>query len=219
MAELIIKDKAGKQVGTHTLSDVFAKVHASTTTIHRTVVPEEANKRQGTQKTKTRAEIRGGGRKPYKQKKTGNARQGSTRSPHYAHGAMALALTPRDYDKKVNRRERRAAILAAFNAQAEAGNVHIVDSITFATPKTSDAIALLNSLGLVGARRVLVILPTYDEVAYKSLRNIPYVEVRTAPTSEEGGKAQPFSARDLLVSKNIVVAKDAIAKIEEVWGK
>jgi len=219
VAELIIRDKAGKNVGKHTLSEVFSTVHASATTIHRTVVAEESNKRQGTQKTKTRAETRGGGRKPYKQKKTGNARQGSTRSPHYAHGAMALALTPRDYDKKVNRRERRAAILAAFNAQAEAGNVHIVESISFAEPKTKEALNLLTSLGLLGARRVLIILPAYDEVAYKTFRNIPYVEVRTAPTAEEGGKAQPFSARDLLVSKNIVVAKDAIAKMEEVWGK
>ena len=91
----------------------LATVRVSLTSLHRAVVAEEANKRQGTQKTKTRSEVRGGGRKPYKQKKTGNARQGSIRSPHYAHGGLALAITPRDYSKKQNKQERRNAILAA----------------------------------------------------------------------------------------------------------
>src|SRR5436190_23449512 len=103
-----VKDKKGKAAGSVTISDKVAKATASHTTIHRTIVAEEANKRQGTQKTKTRSEAKGGGRKPYKQKKTGNARQGTIRAPQYAHGGMALALTPRDYEKKVNRKERRA---------------------------------------------------------------------------------------------------------------
>src|SRR5688572_12496715 len=114
MAELEIKDKGGKTVGKRTVSDTIANAVVKSVSTHRAVVAEEANARQGTQKTKTRSEVRGGGRKPYKQKKTGNARQGTIRAPHYAHGGMALALSPRDYEKKVNRKERRAAILGAF---------------------------------------------------------------------------------------------------------
>lgn len=223
MAQLEIKGKDGKTVGQLDLSEKLAGASVSLVTAHRAVVAEEANKRQGTQKTKTRSEVRGGGRKPYKQKKTGNARQGSIRSPHYAHGGMALALTPRDYTKKVNKKERRAAILAALSAHIEAGNVSVVDAITFATPKTKDAQAFLAALGLKDQRRLLVILPEYDEVALKSFRNLPNVTVRTAPASTANGaeavKTAAFSTRDLLVAHKVVVAKDAIARIEEVWAK
>lgn len=154
MAQLDIKGKDGKTVGQLSLSEKILIASVSPVVAHRAVVAEEANKRQGTQKTKTRSEVRGGGRKPYKQKKTGNARQGSIRAPHYAHGGMALAITPRDYSKKVNKKERRAAILAAFSAQVEAGNVTFVDSITFAEPRTKDAQAMLAALGLKDQRRV-----------------------------------------------------------------
>lgn len=223
MAQIDIKGKNGQLVGQHQLSDKLSTASVSFVTAHRTVVAEEANARQGTQKAKTRSETRGGGRKPYKQKKTGNARQGSIRSPHYAHGGMALAVAPRDYDKKVNKRERRAAILAALSAHIEAGNVTLVDSLEFAEPKTRDAIAILSALGLKDARRVLVVLPEYDEVALKSFRNLSYVTVRTAPSSTAGGvegaKTAVFSARDLLVAHNIIIAKDALARIEEVWAK
>ena len=210
MASIEVKDKSGKKVGKHDLSATLTTISASHTTIHRSVVAEEANKRQGTQSAKTRSETRGGGRKPYKQKKTGNARQGTIRAPHYAHGGMALAVKPRDYSKKINIRERRAAILSAFAMHVEADNVTVVDSIKFAEPKTKDATAFLNALGLGEARRVLVI------------RNLGNVVVRTAPATvkrgEEGPKTQAFSARDVLVAHKIVVAKDALAKIEEVWG-
>lgn len=222
MASIEVKDKSGKKVGKHDLSATLTTISASHTTIHRSVVAEEANKRQGTQSAKTRSETRGGGRKPYKQKKTGNARQGTIRAPHYAHGGMALAVKPRDYSKKINIRERRAAILSAFAMHVEADNVTVVDGIKFAEPKTKDATAFLNALGLGEARRVLVILPEYDEVALKCFRNLGNVVVRTAPATvkrgEEGPKTQAFSARDVLVAHKIVVAKDALAKIEEVWG-
>ena len=222
MATIEIKDKGGKKVGSHDLSAVLTTIGASHTTIHRTVVAEEANARQGTQSAKTRSEVRGGGRKPYKQKKTGNARQGTIRAPHYAHGGMAMAVKPRDYSKKVNQRERRAAILSSLAMHFEAGNVSVVDAIAFAQPKTKDAIALLAALGLGGVRRVLVILPEYDEVTLKSFRNLTNVVVRTAPASvksgEEGPKTQAFSARDVLVAHKVVVAKDALARIEEVWS-
>jgi large subunit ribosomal protein L4 len=217
MAELEIKNMTGKTVGKQALSEALTNAEVKPVSLHRVVVAEEAAGRQGTQKTKTRSEARGGGRKPYKQKKTGNARQGSIRAPHYAHGGMALALTPRDYTKKVNKKEKRAALVAALSAHIEAGNVSVVDSINFDTPKTKEATALLEALGLKDQRRVLVVLPQYDQIALKSFRNLPNVTVRTAPSNEERAKTQVFSTRDLLVAHKVVIAKDAFAKIEEAW--
>jgi large subunit ribosomal protein L4 len=205
------------------ISEKLKNAPAKMVSIHRTVVAEEANKRQGTQEAKTRSEVRGGGRKPYKQKKTGNARQGSIRAPHYAHGGMALAVKPRDYEKKVNRKERRAAILASLSAHIQAGNVSVVEKIAFAEPKTKHATDLLKSLGLENQRRVLVILPGYDEVTYKCFRNLENVEVRTAPAAvkegEEAVKTAVFSTRDLLVARKVVVAQEALSRIQEVWAK
>ncbi|MCX7800874.1 MAG: 50S ribosomal protein L4 [Fimbriimonadales bacterium] len=213
MAQLEIKDKSGKAVGT---VEVATKT-VGTPVLHRAVVAEEANRRQGTQSAKTRSEVSGGGRKPYRQKKTGNARQGSIRAPHYAHGAMALAVKPRDYDKKVNKKERRAAIWAAFSMKVESGDVTVVDSIAFAAPKTKEAAELLKAHGVHEAKRVLVVLPEYDEVAYKSFRNLPNVTVRTAPLTE--GKSAAPSARDILVARKIVVAQEALSRMQEVWSK
>lgn len=223
MASFDIKDKSGKKVGTHEVSAAIAEANPPMSTVHRTVVAEEANKRQGTQKTKTRSEVRGGGRKPYKQKKTGNARQGTIRAPHYAHGGMALAITPRDYDKKVNKKERRAALLGALNQKLQSGDLSIADAILFAEPKTKNATDMLKAFGLENVRRVLVILTHYDEVTYKCFRNIPSVTVRTAPASTAGGaevaKTSAFSTRDMVVAHKVLIAKDALAKIEEVWAK
>ena len=219
MADIKIVRPDGQDAGTHTLSDKLANATAKLVTTHRAVVAEEANKRQGTQKTKTRSEARGGGRKPYKQKKTGNARQGTIRAPQYAHGGMALALTPRSYEKKVNKKEKRAAILGALSVHFEAGNVQVVDAINFAAPRTKDALALLKGLGLENQRRVLVILPEVDDATYKSFRNLKNVEVRTAPSTEAGAKTSAFSTRDVLVAQKIVVAQEALARIEEVWAK
>jgi large subunit ribosomal protein L4 len=222
MASIEIQDSKGKKVGSHDLSAALTTISASHTTIHRTVVAEEANKRQGTQSAKTRSETRGGGRKPYKQKKTGNARQGTIRAPHYAHGGMALAVKPRDYSKKINKQERRAAILSSLAMHVEAGNVSVVDKVAFAAPKTKDAVAFLAALGLGDVKRVLLVLPEYDETVLKCFRNLGNVVVRTAPASvkkgEEGPRTQAFSARDLLVAHKVVIVKDALAKIEEVWA-
>jgi large subunit ribosomal protein L4 len=223
MAEIQIQRKDGKKAGKFEINEKLATAPAKMVSTHRTVVAEEANKRQGTQSAKTRSEVRGGGRKPYKQKKTGNARQGSTRSPHYAHGAMALAVKPRDYEKKINRKERRAAILGALSAHLEAGNVTVIDSIVFAEPRTKQAVDLLKAFGLENQPRVLVILPQYDEVTYKSFRNLPNVEVRTAPAAVAGGseavKTSVFSTRDLLVARKLVIAQEALTRIQEVWAK
>ena len=202
------------------------RAEAKPSTVHRVVVAEQANMRQGTQSAKTRGETRGGGRKPYKQKKTGRARQGSIRSPLYAHGGMALAVKPRDYDQKVNRKERRLALKTALTAKFDAGDVIVVDSISFASPKTKDAMAMLASVGAAG-KRILVILPQCDEATYKSFRNLRNgdemkVEVRTAPVSVKPGadsiKTQSFSTRDVFLATKIVIAKDALTAMEEVWA-
>src|SRR3954470_12568930 len=182
---LEVKDKSGKAVGKLSVSDKITGAPVKAVSMHRAIVAEEANKRQGTQKTKTRSEVRGGGRKPYKQKKTGNARQGTIRAPHYAHGGMALAVEPRDYSKKVNKKERRAAILTSFAAHLDAGNVTVADTLTFTEAKTKQAHDLLKAHGLSDVRRVLVVLPAYDEMSFKSFRNMKNVTVRTAPTNNK----------------------------------
>lgn len=218
MANVEIKSAKGKVVGTHEVNASITGAEVRPHLLHRAVVAEENNSRQGTQSARTRSEARGGGRKPYRQKKTGNARQGSIRAPHYAHGGMALAVKPRSYEVGVNRKERRAALIGALATKIAAGDVVLVDKIAFGAPKTKDALALLGALGLGDVRRVLVVLPAYDEVALKCFRNLPNVEVRTAPAREQGAKTSAFSTRDLLVAHKIVIAQDAMKAIEEVWA-
>lgn len=224
MSEIEIKSKDGKGVGKHTFGEKISKLRqASHTSLHRTILAEEANGRQGTQSAQTRSEVSGGGRKPYRQKKTGNARQGSTRAPHYSHGAMALAVKPRDYSKKVNKKERRASILTALFERINGGDVTVVDVIAFAEPKTKSAIEVLKNLGVADSRKVLVILPGHDANTFKSFRNLENVTVKTAPVrssakGDEAPKTDVFSARDLLVAHKIVIAKDALVKVEEAWA-
>ncbi|HXH59809.1 MAG TPA: 50S ribosomal protein L4 [Fimbriimonadaceae bacterium] len=217
MSELEIKNAQGKVVGKHKLADAVASLGLQQGPLHRTVVAENANARQGTQSARTRSDARGGGRKPYKQKKTGNARQGTIRAPHYAHGGVAFAPKPRDYGKKVNKKERRLAIISAFSAQVEAGNVLVTDKIAFAEPRTKQAVELLKAYGLDSAKRVLVVVSDVDPIVTKSFRNIPSVEVRTAASKE--GKSRAFSARDLAVAHKILITKDALERSEEAWTK
>lgn len=221
MASLEVKDKTGKVVGKVELKAASADTKVSRSVLHRAVVAEEANSRQGTQAAKTRSEVRGGGRKPYKQKKTGNARQGTIRAPHYTHGGVVFAVKPRSYDKKINRKERRAALVGALAEKIEAGVVTIADEIVFAEPKTKHAAELLKKLNLDDVRRLLVVLPEYDEKTYKCFRNLEGVEVRTAPTgkADEKAKSSTFSTRDVLVAHKILIAQDALKRIEEVWSK
>ncbi|MCW5939404.1 MAG: 50S ribosomal protein L4 [Fimbriimonadaceae bacterium] len=196
--------------------DNLKELSVSPNLLHRVVVAEEANARQGTQSAKTRSEVRGGGKKPYKQKKTGNARQGTIRAPHYAHGGMALAVKPRDYSKKVNRKERRLALLGAFAAKLNSGDMVIVDKIAFEAPKTKNALDLLKKHGLSEARRVLVVLPEHHEPTLRSFRNIEGVEVRTAPRRDGTGEA--FGTRDLVVAHKVLVSKEAVAVLEATYS-
>lgn len=219
MAKFDVKDTKGKKVGQIELADDFVGAKPADHVLHRTVVAEMANARQGTQSAKTRSEVKGGGKKPYKQKKTGNARQGTTRAPHYAHGGMALAVKPRDYAKKVNRKERQLAILGAIAEKLDSGKLTIAEAIVFAEPKTKHAIDMLKALELQDSKRLLVILETSDDATYKCFRNLPNVTVRTAPGGTKDAKTATFSARDVLVAHNVLIAKGAFAKIEEVWVK
>lgn len=221
MKDFNIKDSSGKVVGKHSLADVLASVRVLPHLLHKAVVTEEANSRQGTQSAKTRAEVRGGGRKPYKQKKTGNARQGSIRSPHYRHGGVAFAPKPRDYSKKINKKEKRAALLGAIASKFELGTVTIVDHVSFNEPKTKMATAFLDALNLANARRILLILPEYDEIIYKSFRNLPNVVVRTAPNTgaSEEMKTVTFSTRDMLVAHQVIIVQDALKRVEEAWSR
>lgn len=215
MAEIEIKNEKGKVVGKHKLAEPIAGLEVAKSVLHRVVVTEEANARQGTQSAKTRSETRGGGRKPYKQKKTGNARQGTIRAPHYAHGGMALAVKPRDYSKKVNRKERRLAIIASFNAKVQADAMIVVEDLKIATPKAKTARDLMTAWGVVDTRRVLIVVADHDETVLKSFRNFPNVTIRTAPSRD--GKAASFSTRDLLIAHKIVITQSAMTKTEEVW--
>ncbi len=217
MAELEIKNVQGKVVGKHKLAEPIAAVGGVQGPLHRTVQAEEANARQGTQSAKTRSDAHGGGRKPYKQKKTGNARQGTIRAPHYAHGGVAFAPKPRDYSKKVNKKERKLAAISAFSVRAAAGDILVADKIAFGEPKTKAAAALLKGYGLDGTKRVLVVIADNDPIAIKCFNNIPNVHVRTAPSKE--GKASAFSTRDLLVATKILITKEALEKTEEAWTK
>jgi large subunit ribosomal protein L4 len=217
MSKISIFDAKGKAKGDHAIHEAIAASDVSIHVLHRAVVTEESNKRQGTQKTKSRSEARGGGRKPYKQKKTGNARQGTIRAPHYAHGGMALALTPRDHTKGLNKKERRLAIIGAFAQKSAAGEVIAVDKIAFTEPKTKHAVALLESLGLANVRRVLIVLAEHDPVILRCFRNLPNVVVRTAPNRE--GKGEPFSTRDLIVAHKVVFTKAALEASEAAWIK
>jgi large subunit ribosomal protein L4 len=218
MRSFEVKNSQGKVIGSYSLTGAIASAEVAPHLLHKAVVTEEANARQGTQCAKTRAEVRGGGRKPYKQKKTGRARQGSIRAPQYRHGGVVFAPKPRGYDKKINKKEKRAALLSAIAAKFDAGDVTIVDAISLNEPKTKSAVAFLEALNLKDTRRVLLILPEHNEATYKSFRNLPNVAVRTAPSTGEE-KTTTFSTRDMLVAHKVVVAQDALKKIEEAWSK
>lgn len=217
MAEIEIKNGQGKVVGKHKVADAISKLGPIENLLHRVIIAEQANARQGTHCAKTRSEAHGGGRKPYAQKKTGNARQGTIRAPHYAGGGMAFAIKPRDYSRKVNKKERRLATISAFSSRVGDGDIQVVDKIAFGEPKTKQAVELLKAHGLDNVRRVLVVVAENDPTVTKSFHNMPNVEVRTAPGRD--GKANAFSTRDLLVAHKVLITKEAIEKTEEAWTK
>ena len=175
MASVTIQTQAGKSTGSADLADNVFGVEPNMSVMHQVVTAQLAARRAGTQSTKTRSEVSGGGAKPYRQKGTGNARQGSTRAPHFSGGGIALGPKPRSYAQKTPKKMVRLALRSALSDRAATGAVTVVEAWEFATPSTKAAVAALSALGLEG--RVLIVLSDADAAAALSFRNIPEVQI------------------------------------------
>jgi large subunit ribosomal protein L4 len=206
MASVKVYNIEGKEVGTMELSDAVFGVEVNEHLMHLAVVSQLANKRQGTQSAKTRAEVSGGGRKPWRQKGTGHARQGSTRSPQWTGGGVVFAPKPRDYSVKMNKKEKAAAIKSALSAMVADSKFIVVDGLAFSEIKTKKMAAVLDNLKV---NKALVVLDQKDENVILSARNIP--EVRTVLSGS-------VNVYDVLKYDNVVITKAAVAQIEEVYA-
>lgn len=210
MPKLSVYDRTGQPVREIELSEEVFAAEVRTDLMHAAVVAEQANARQGTADTKTRGEVRGGGRKPWRQKGTGRARQGSIRAPHWRHGSVVFGPHPRDYSQHMPKKMRRAAMRSALTAKMEENALIAVESIRFDAIKTRYAVQFLKELNIDDPRRVLVLLPEHDEVVWKSFRNLPGVEVRISPA---------VSVRDVLVARRIITTPEALQKLQEVCAR
>ena len=208
MPNINVVDMAGKVVGTIELSDKVFGAEVNEAILHTAVRAYLMNQRQGTQSTLTRSEVSGGGRKPWKQKGTGHARQGSTRSPQWTHGGIALGPKPRSYRVNLNKSVKRAALFSALSAKVEAGEMIVVDNITATEYKTKAMTAMLTAIG--AAKKSLVVLPEVNGFVIKSCANIEGVKTTQWNT---------INVYDILNCNTLVVAKDAVAKIEEVYAR
>ena len=206
MANVSVYNMEGNEVGTIELNDAVFGVKVNEHLVHMAVVQQLANNRQGTQKAKTRSEVSGGGRKPWRQKGTGHARQGSTRSPQWTGGGVVFAPVPRDYSFKLNKKEKRAALKSALTSRVEAGKLIVVDELKFDEIKTKKFQAVLDNLKV---SKALVVLAKNDEKVVMSARNIS--AVKTALTNT-------INVYDILKGDTLVLTKDAVAKIEEVYA-
>lgn len=209
MAKVKMKvyDMAGKQVSKIELSDAVFGVEPNTTVLHEAVKNYLANQRQGTQNTKTRSEVRGGGRKPWRQKGTGRARQGSTRSPQWRHGGVALGPKPRDYRQSMNKKARRLAMISALSAKVKEGEMIVVDKIELDDYRTKTMIEMLDALGV--DRKAMIVMPEKNEFVVKSANNIPGVQTALTNT---------INVYDILNCGKFVVTVDAVKMIEEVYA-
>lgn len=207
MARFDVLDMNGKKVSTVELSDAVFGITPNEKAVHAAVVNFLANQRQGTQSTKTRSEVRGGGRKPWRQKGTGHARQGSIRAPQWTHGGVALGPKPRDYSYRINRKVKRLAILSALSAKAAAGDMILVDNLSVAEYKTKTVVNMLNALGV--SKKALIVTPEVEAKLVKSAANIPGV-VTTVATS--------VNTYDVVNADKFILSVDAAKKLEEVLG-
>ena len=206
MASVSVYNMEGAQVGTIELSDSIFAVPVNEHLIHQAVVAQLANKRQGTQSAKTRSEVRGGGRKPWRQKGTGHARQGSTRAPQWTGGGVVFAPVPRDYSFKMNRKEKKAALKSALTSRVEENKFIVIDDLKFDEIKTKNFQKVLNNLNVAKA---LVVLEDGNVNAEISARNIP--DVKTAHTNT-------INVFDILKYNTVITTKAAVAAIEEVYA-
>ncbi len=206
MANVSVYNIEGKEVGTIDLSDAVFGVEVNEHLVHMAVVSQLANKRQGTQKAKTRSEVSGGGRKPWRQKGTGHARQGSTRAPQWTGGGVVFAPTPRDYSFKLTKKERRAALKSALTSRVEEKKFIVVDEINFDEIKTKKFQDVLNNLSV---SKALVVLEDGNKNAELSARNI--ADVKTAKTNT-------INVYDILKYNTVIATKAAVQAIEEVYA-
>lgn len=207
MAKLAVLDKAGKKVSDIELADGIFAIEPNESAMHLMVVNYLANQRQGTQSTLTRSEVSGGGKKPWRQKGTGRARQGSTRAPQWTHGGIALGPKPRDYGFDVNKKVRRLAMKSALSTKVAAEEMIVLDSFGIDAIKTKEVAEVLSALN--AGKKTLIVLPEKNDVVYKSARNIAGTNVTLVNT---------LNVYDILNCNTIVVLKDAVAKIEEVYA-
>lgn len=207
MAKLAVLDNKGKKVSDVTLNDDIFAIEPNKSAMHLVVVNYLANQRQGTQSTLTRAEVSGGGKKPWKQKGTGRARQGSTRSPQWTHGGVAFGPKPRDYGFDVNKKVRRLAMKSALSSKVADNEMIVVDDFAMDAIKTKEMAEVLAAIK--AGKKTLIVLPEKNDVVYKSARNIAGANVSIVNT---------LNVYDILNCNTIVVLKDAVAKIEEVYA-
>ena len=206
MANVSVFNMEGQEVGKMELSDAIFGVEMNEHLVHMAVVQHLANNRQGTQKAKTRSEVSGGGKKPYRQKGTGHARQGSTRAPQFTGGGIVFAPTPRDYSLKMNKKEKRAALKSVLTNRVQENQLIVVDELKFDAPKTKDMVKVLSSLK---ADNALVVLNENDKNTMLSGRNIDGVKMALTNT---------INVFDILNHKTLVLTKDAVKTIEEVYA-
>ena len=207
MPNYSVFDKTGKKVSDIALSDAIFAITPNASAMHLCVVAYLANQRQGTQSTLTRAEVRGGGKKPWRQKGSGRARQGSIRSPQWTHGGIALGPKPREYGKTVNKKVRRLAMKAVLSSKVAAEELIVLDSLEMNEIKTKEVVSVLKALET--GKKVLIVLPEKNETVYRSARNIKGVKPTLVST---------LNVYDILNCDSLVVLKDAVSKIEEVYA-
>ncbi len=206
MANVSVYNMEGNEVGTIELNDAIFGVEVNEHLVHMAVVSQLANKRQGTQSAKTRAEVSGGGRKPWRQKGTGHARQGSTRSPQWTGGGVVFAPKPRDYSFKMNRKEKALAIKSALTSRVNESKIFVLDELNFDEIKTKKMVAVLNNLKV---NKALVVLGEKNDIVLNSAKNIPTVRATVS---------NAINVYDILKYDTLVITKDAVAKIEEVYA-
>ena len=206
MAKVSVFNMEGKEVGTIELNDAVFGVEINEHLVHMAVVQQLANNRQGTQKAKTRSEVSGGGRKPWRQKGTGHARQGSIRAPQWKGGGVVFAPVPRDYSFKMNKKEKRAALKSVLTDKVQNGNLIVLDELKFDEIKTKNFVKVMNNLKVENG---LVVMAENNENVYMSCRNLADIDTALVST---------INVYDILNAKTLVLTKDAVAKIEEVYA-
>lgn len=206
MANVSVYNMEGKEVGTIELSDAVFGVKINEHLVHMAVVQQLANNRQGTQKAKTRSEVSGGGRKPWRQKGTGHARQGSIRAPQWTGGGVVFAPVPRDYSFKINRKEKRAALKSALTSKVQDGSLIVLDELKLDEIKTKNFVQVMNNLNV---QKGLVVLADNDRNVIYSARNVADVDTALVNT---------INVYNIMKAKTVVLTKDAVARIEEVYA-